>query len=40
MEKNIKVDDNFPKNKEYIQKFYKKSEAEIKKQSGEGKVSQ
>lgn len=31
-------DDNLPQNKRYIQKFYKKSEAEIKKQQGEGKV--
>lgn len=31
-------DDNLPKNKEYIQKFFKKSEKEIKKQEGEGKV--
>ncbi len=31
-------DDNLPKNKEYIKQFLKKSEAEIKKQSGEGKI--
>lgn len=35
---NKKTDRNLPKNKEYIEKFYKKSEAEIKKQQGEGKV--
>lgn len=33
-----KVDENLPKNKAYIEKFYKKSEAEIKKQENEGKV--
>lgn len=33
-----KVDSNLPGNKEYIEKFYKKSEAEIKKQEREGKV--
>ncbi len=33
-----KVDENLPKNKEYIEKFYKKSEAEIKQMEGEGKV--
>lgn len=38
MGKNKKVDNNLPKNKEYIEKFYKKSEVEIKKQEGEGKV--
>jgi hypothetical protein len=31
-------DDNLPKNKQYIKKFYKKSEDEIKQQEGEGKV--
>lgn len=31
-------DDNFTKNKQYIRKFYKKSEKEIKEQQGEGKV--
>lgn len=31
-------DDNLPKNKEYIKRFYKKSEKEIKKQEGEGKL--
>lgn len=31
-------DDNLPKNKEYIKQFFKKSEKEIKKQVGEGKV--
>ncbi|GEM_PF-1240189 len=31
-------DDNLPKNKEYIMQFYKKSEDEIKRQSGEGKI--
>lgn len=31
-------DDNLPKNKEYIQKFYKKSEQEIKQQENEGKI--
>ncbi|MFZ5989260.1 MAG: hypothetical protein ACOYWZ_19370 [Bacillota bacterium] len=30
-------DDNLPKNKDYIKKFYKKSEKEIK-QQGEGEV--
>jgi hypothetical protein len=38
MEKDKKVDDNFPKNKEYIEKFYKKSEKEIKLQEGEGRI--
>lgn len=38
MGKKKKTDDNLPKNKEYIEKFYKKSEAEIKKQQDEGKV--
>lgn len=38
MSKKKKADENLPKNKEYIEKFYKKSEAEIKKQRGEGKV--
>jgi hypothetical protein len=33
-----KVDENLPKNKEYIEKFYEKSEEEIKRQQGEGKV--
>lgn len=33
-----KTDDNLPNNKEYINKFYKKPEIEIKKQSGESKV--
>ncbi|MCX7745601.1 MAG: hypothetical protein N2645_01745 [Clostridia bacterium] len=32
-------DDNLPKNKEYIKKFYKKSEKEIKAQEGEGKIN-
>jgi hypothetical protein len=31
-------DDNLSKNKEYIKKFYKKSEMEIKEQEGEGKI--
>jgi hypothetical protein len=35
---NKKIDENLPKNKEYIEKFYKKSEADIKKQKGEGKI--
>ncbi len=30
-------DDNLPANKEYIKKFYKKSEKEIKNQEGEGR---
>ena len=38
MDNKKKVDNNLPKNKEYIEKFYKKSEAEIKKQEGESKV--
>lgn len=38
MSDNKKTDDNLPANKEYIEKFYKKSEAEIKNQEGEGKV--
>jgi len=38
MSKNKKADENLPKNKEYIEKFYKKSEAGINKQKGEGKV--
>lgn len=43
MTKNLKEkehpwDDNLPKNKEYIKKFYMKSEKEIKEQKGEGKV--
>lgn len=33
-----KVDKNLPKNKKYIEKFYKKSEEEIKKQESEGKI--
>lgn len=37
MDNKKKVDNNLPKNKEYIEKFYKKSETEIKKQEGEGK---
>jgi hypothetical protein len=37
-DKNPPWDDNLPKNKEYIQKFYKKSEREIKQQENEGKV--
>lgn len=32
------LDDNLPKNKEYIKQFYKKSEKEIKKQVGEGET--
>lgn len=39
MDSKKKVDNNLPKNKEYIEKFYKKSEAEIKKQEGEGRVN-
>jgi len=31
-------DDNLPKNKKYIKKFYKKTEKEIKKLEGEGKI--
>lgn len=31
-------DDNLPKNKQYIKKFYEKSEWEIKQQEGEGKI--
>lgn len=38
MDKKKKVDENLPKNKEYIEKFYKKSEAEIKRMEGEGKT--
>ena len=38
MDNKKKVDENLPKNKEYIEKFYKKSEAEIKRMEGEGKV--
>jgi hypothetical protein len=38
MDNKKKVDDNLPKNKEYIEKFYKKSESDIKKQESEGKV--
>jgi hypothetical protein len=38
MDNKKKVDNNLPKNKEYIEKFYEKSEAEIKKQEGEGKI--
>lgn len=30
-------DNNLPKNKEYIKKFFKKSDKEIKEQEGEGK---
>ena len=33
-----KVDNNLPKNKEYIEKFYKKSEDQIKRQDKEGKI--
>jgi hypothetical protein len=32
-------DDNLEKNKEYIKKFFKKGEKEIKKQEGEGKIT-
>lgn len=32
-------DDNLPKNKEYIQKFYKRSESEIKQQENEGRMN-
>lgn len=38
MDNKKKTDDNLPKNKEYIEKFYRKSEEEIKKQTGEGRV--
>ena len=44
MEQNFKKDkehpwdDNLPENKKYIKKFHKKTEKEIKKQEGEGKV--
>lgn len=38
MDNKKKVDENLPKNKEYIEKFYKKSEAEIKRTEGEGQV--
>lgn len=38
METKKRVDDNLPGNREYIEKFYKKSESEIKKQQGEGRV--
>jgi hypothetical protein len=31
-------DDNLPKNKQYIKKFYKKSEKQIKKQEGESEI--
>lgn len=31
-------DDNLPKNKEYIKKFFRKPEKEIKKQEDEGKI--
>lgn len=31
-------DDNLPANKEYIKKFYKKSEKEIKDQKNEGEI--
>ena len=31
-------DDNLQKNKEYVKKFYKKSEEEIKKQRAKGKI--
>lgn len=31
-------DENLPKNKEYIQKFYRKSEKEIKKMTGESEI--
>lgn len=33
-------DDNLPKNKEYIKKFFKKPESQIKKQVGEGKTQE
>jgi hypothetical protein len=36
MDNKKKVDNNLPKNKEYIEKFYEKSE--VKKQEGEGKI--
>lgn len=32
-------DENLPQNKEYIKKFYKKSEENIKQQEGEGNIS-
>lgn len=35
-----KVDHNSPKNQAYIEKFYKKSEAALKKQKDEGKVNE
>ncbi|RCX13553.1 hypothetical protein DFR58_11793 [Anaerobacterium chartisolvens] len=38
MEEKKKVDNNLPGNKEYIEKFYEKSESEIKKQQGEGRA--
>lgn len=38
MDKKKKVDENLPKNKEYILKFYKKTEAEIRQAEGEGKT--
>lgn len=31
-------DENLPKNLEYIKKFYRKSEDEIKRQEGEGNI--
>ena len=38
MDKKKKTDENLPKNKAYIENFYRKSEKEIKEQTGEGKV--
>lgn len=32
-------DNNLPKNKSYIKKFFKKSETEIKNQEGEGRLT-
>jgi len=37
-DKKKKADRNLPKNKQYIEKFFRKSEEEIKKQEGEDKV--
>ncbi len=33
-------DDNLPKNKEYIKRFFKKSEQEIRRQEDEGRIKQ
>lgn len=40
MDSNNKIDNNLTNNKEYIKKFYKKTEEEIKKQTGEGKIKE